>query len=216
MAPEPTDVGPMYGGHLRVSDADRHQAVRLLDAARADGRLTEADHRERTALAARAVTFDDIVPVTRDLVATADMVAADRRQELAIRPAEAAGPALVPAATGAPLPAMWQVGIFAGATRKGAWQVPSRINALAMFGGVTLDLTEALWSSDTIEVNVGALFGGVDIIVPDDVEVRDSAVALFGSVDVSSRAAVGRRLLIVRGLAGFGGVSVKGPKVKRG
>ena len=114
------------------------------------------------------------------------------------------------------LPAMWQVGIFAGATRKGAWQVPSRINALAMFGGVTLDLTEALWSSDTIEVNVGALFGGVDIIVPDDVEVRDSAVALFGSVDVSSRAAVGRRLLIVRGLAGFGGVSVKGPKVKRG
>ena len=78
MAPEPTDVGPMYGGHLRVSDADRHQAVRLLDAARADGRLTEADHRERTALAARAVTFDDIVPVTRDLVATADMVAVEQ------------------------------------------------------------------------------------------------------------------------------------------
>lgn len=211
MAPEPTDVGPMYGGHLRVSDADRHQALRLLDAARADGRLTAADHSERVALAEASVTFDDIVPVTRDLVATADVVAAVGSQELALREATPA-PAIVPAATGASLPTMWQVGIFAGATRKGAWQVPSKINAVAMFGGVTLDLTAALWSSDTIELNVGALFGGIEVIVPDDVEVRDSAVAIFGGVDVSSRAAVSRRLLIVRGLAGFGGVSVRPPK----
>ncbi len=205
----------MYGGHLRVSDADRTQAVRLLDAARADGRLTDADHAQRVAEARAAVTFDDIIPVTRDLVATADMVVDRRSQELAV-PARTQQPVLpVPAASGAALPAMWQIGIFAGASRKGAWHVPAKINAVAMFGGVTLDLTDALWSTDTLEVNVGALFGGIDIIVPDDVEVRDSAFALFGGVDVASRTPKGRRVLIVKGFAGFGGVSVKNPKRPR-
>lgn len=211
MAPEPTDVGPMYGGNLRVSDADRSQAVRLLDAALADGRLSADDHAQRRAEAGAAVTFDDIVPITRDLVATAEVVSSRRSQELALR----SDSAVVPAATGANLPAMWQVGIFSGATRKGAWQAPSTINAFAMFGGVTLDLTDAVWCSDTIELNAGALCGGVDVIVPDDVEVRDNAVAVFGGVEVSSRAPTGRRVLIVKGLAAFGAISVKPPKRRR-
>jgi hypothetical protein len=212
MAGEPTDVGPMYGGHLRVSDADRQHAVRLLDAAYADGRLTRQDHDDRRRAAISSVTFDDIVPLTRDLVAAADEVVAHRSQELAV-PVPA--PAPVVRTEGTPRPAMWQVGIFAGASRKGVWHVPSRINAIAMFGGVTIDLTEAVWTSDTIEVNAGALFGGIDIIVPDDVEVRDAAVAIFGGVDVTSRTPTGQRVLIVRGFAGFGGVSVKGPKKRR-
>ncbi len=205
----------MYGGHLRVSDADRQQAVRLLDAALADGRLTPADHSARRAEAQNAVIFDDIVPVTRDLVATAEVISARRGQAVqAVAPISA--PALpVPAATGAALPTMWQIGIFGGASRSGAWQAPSRINAAAMFGGVTIDLTEALWCSDTIEITAGAFCGGIDVIVPDDVEVRDSVFSLFGGVDVKSRSATGRRVLIIKGFAGFGGIDVKPPKRRR-
>lgn len=210
MAPEPTDVGPMYGGHLRVSDADRGQAIRLLDAALADGRLTADDHAQRRTDAQAAVTFDDIVPITRDLVATADVVAAQRSQELLPRES-----APVPAATGANLSPMWQVGILSGITRKGAWQVPSKVNAIAFWGGVTLDLTEAVWSSDTIELNVLALMGGIEVVVPPDVEVRDQCVAFLGGVEVSSKAATGRRQLVVKGLASLGGVTVKTPKRRR-
>jgi len=120
----------MYGGHLRVSDADRQQAVRLLDAALADGRLTADDHAQRRSEARAAVTFDDIVPVTRDLVATADVVSQRRSQELATLARSA--PVPVPAPTGQDLPTMWQLGLLGGAERKGVWHAPAKINAVTL------------------------------------------------------------------------------------
>jgi len=204
----------MYGGHLRVSDADRQQAVRLLDAALADGRLTADDHAQRRSEARAAVTFDDIVPVTRDLVATADVVSQRRSQELATLARSA--PVPVPAPTGQDLPTMWQLGLLGGAERKGVWHAPAKINAVALMGGVKIDLTEAVWAKDEIELNVGALMGGVEVVVPDDVEVRDTTVAFMGGVQVSSRAATGQRRLVVTGFALLGGVEVKTPKRGKG
>ena len=66
--PEPTDVGPKFGGDLRAGDSDRDQVMTLLAAAYAEGRLTKEEHDERMAQAVNARTFDDLVPLTRDLV----------------------------------------------------------------------------------------------------------------------------------------------------
>ena len=38
--PEPTNVGPIAGGNLRASDADREQVATVLSTAYAEGRLT--------------------------------------------------------------------------------------------------------------------------------------------------------------------------------
>ena len=38
--PEPTNVGPIAGGSLRASDADRDHVATLLSTAYAEGRLT--------------------------------------------------------------------------------------------------------------------------------------------------------------------------------
>ena len=65
---EPTDVGPAYGGDLPVAAGDRTKVLTLLDSAYAEGRLTPAEHVERTQAANLAQTFDDLVPLTRDLV----------------------------------------------------------------------------------------------------------------------------------------------------
>ena len=45
--PEPTNVGPIAGGYLRASDADREHVATLLSTAYAEGRLTREEHDER-------------------------------------------------------------------------------------------------------------------------------------------------------------------------
>ena len=45
--PEPTNVGPIAGGNLRASDADRDQVATVLSTAYAEGRLTREEHDER-------------------------------------------------------------------------------------------------------------------------------------------------------------------------
>jgi hypothetical protein len=65
---EPRDVGPLYGGDYQVSPGDRQLVITLLTAARADGRLSAADCGVRLSAAYAARTFDDLVPLTRDLM----------------------------------------------------------------------------------------------------------------------------------------------------
>ncbi len=205
---EPTDVGPAVGGHLKASDGDREKVITLLDAAYADGRLTRDEHGERVQAALQAAVFDDLVPLTRDLVAL------DGRAKVAVS-APAAGPLVDPSGSTGDLDSF--VAIFGGTTRKGAWRVRSRMDALAVFGGVDLNMREAVFDAPVTEIRVFCMFGGVDIKVPEGVYVRDEVAGIFGGSEVSgtteeSQAPV---KLIVKGVALFGGVECKGPKRKR-
>ncbi|MCL1907598.1 MAG: DUF1707 domain-containing protein [Propionibacteriaceae bacterium] len=68
MSAEPRDVGPLYGGDQPVLDTDRQLVVTLLRAAQADGRMTELELTTRLQAVQYATTFDDLVPITRDLM----------------------------------------------------------------------------------------------------------------------------------------------------
>ncbi len=121
--------------------------------------------------------------------------------------------------------------VFGSNTRSGYWEPPERLEVLSLFGGVTLDFTDAnLYSGETI-VNCLAIFGGIDLIVPADLEVDANGTGLFGGFDLKAlkkqkKGIFSRRrgepsqeldldpddeppLLRVRGFALFGGVSVK-------
>ena len=65
---EPTGVGPIAGGNLRASDTDRDKVATVLSTAYAEGRITRDEHDERLDAVMRARTFDDLVPITSDLV----------------------------------------------------------------------------------------------------------------------------------------------------
>ncbi|MEV1128327.1 DUF1707 domain-containing protein [Agromyces sp. NPDC049794] len=52
---------------LRLSDAERDEAVGALVAARTEGRLTEPEYQERASAVRRAVTRGDLVPLFADL-----------------------------------------------------------------------------------------------------------------------------------------------------
>ena len=52
---------------LRLSDAERDEAVGALSAARMEGRLTEPEYQERASAVRRAVTRGDLIPLFADL-----------------------------------------------------------------------------------------------------------------------------------------------------
>jgi hypothetical protein len=207
---EPTDVGPAVGGDKPVSDADKFQVLHLLDAAAADGRLTPDELVSRQDAARSAQTFDDLIPLTRDLVPL------DQPATYVVtspEPAASRVRADSDAASSATL-----LAVFSGASRKGNWVVPEKISATAAFGGIEIDFSRATFTSDVVEVTVFAVFGGVTITVPEGAQVIDRAAGgLFGGMDIKTPEHVDPNVptIIVKGFALFGGADVKPPKIHR-
>ena len=201
--PEPTDVGPIAGGNLRASDADRDQVATLLTTAYAEGRLSKDEHDERLDQLLQAKTFDDLIPLTSDLVVVAPT--APRR------PRPRASPSTPPSTTDE---TDRHIAIFGGVTRKGDWRVRRKTQSLALFGGMDLDMREAVFEAPVVEITGFWCFGGLDIKVPEGMQVRDQTAGIFGGTDVRDlgEPIPGAPTLVIKGVTLFGGVSVHGPK----
>ncbi|MGM9550679.1 MAG: LiaF transmembrane domain-containing protein [Clostridia bacterium] len=52
----------------------------------------------------------------------------------------------------------------------------------AVFGGIKCDLRNTVFESDVV-INTCAIFGGVDILLPENVNLKVNATSLFGGVD---------------------------------
>jgi Domain of unknown function (DUF1707)/Cell wall-active antibiotics response 4TMS YvqF len=197
---EPSDVGPVVGGDLIAADADRDHVVTLLNAAHAEGRVTAAERDQRIAAARMAETFDDLVPLTRDLVGPA-----------------ASRPAVSYDEANASDSADQIVAIFAGASRKHAWRVRRNTSILTVFGGAEIDLTQATFESREVEINVFCLFGGIEITVPPGTDVNNQVMAVLGGIDVGKLAPPDPSAprITIKGVVGFGGVEIRNPKVRK-
>ena len=92
---------------------------------------------------------------------------------------------------------------FAGQEFNGA-------NVDAVFGGVDLDLTKAIINKDQI-INATAIFGGVEIKVPEGVNIKLKSTPIFGGVSNKAQATYNENLptLYINGTAIFGGVEIK-------
>jgi hypothetical protein len=193
---EPTDVGPAAGGDRAISEADRQHVITLLTAAHAEGRLSVPERDRRLEEAHGALIFDDLVPLTRDLVtATPNQVqyaAANDGHSDQI------------------------VAIFGGVERAGHWSVRAHTFISVMFGGAELDLSEAVFDDPEISFEVFCLFGGVELKVPEGTVVDNRLIAIFGGCDHKvSPPIAGAPRLVLKGFVGFGGVEVRNPKSVR-
>ena len=203
--PEPSNVGPIAGGDLRASDADRDQVATLLSTAYAEGRLSREEHEERLDQLMAAKTFDDLLPITRDLVIVgppAPVATSQSSSRFAID------------TTGQNPESDKMIAIFGGVTRKGRWRVRRNTHALALFGGMDLDLRDAIFEAPVVEISGFWCFGGLDIKVPEGIEIQDQTAGIFGGTDVRDVGdpAPGAPTLVIKGVSLFGGVSIKGPK----
>ena len=64
---------------------------------------------------------------------------------------------------------------------------------------------------------VSGALGGLDIKVPEGIEIQDQTAGIFGGTDVRDVGdpAPGAPMLVIKGVSLFGGVSIKGPKKRR-
>ena len=102
--------------------------------------------------------------------------------------------------------------IFGGIDRRGTWTVPRRMKIVAVFGGANLDLREARFPPGVVELDVTAVMGGINIVVPPGLAVQMHGSAIMGGFADINRAPANpdpdTPLLRVRGLTMMGGVNV--------
>jgi hypothetical protein len=203
--PNAAPARPVAEAELRASDADRDRIAEILRDALAEGRLTHEEHSERIEAAYAAKTVGELEPLVRDLPT--------HPADSAPRPAPAPAPSAPPATGGG----QNLVAVFGGAVRKGRWRVGHRTNAFACFGGIQIDLTEAVFEQRETVINTVAIFGGVEIKVPENVTLRCTGTGIFGGFDVLTHEAPDPDAPVVQitGLALFGGVDAKPKRGKR-
>ncbi len=159
--------------NIRASDADRERVVGVLAGAVADGRLTTEEHGERVARAYAARTLGDLAELTSDLAGT-------QAQPLRLDLSKAV------------------LAIFGSEVRAGRWIVPESFAATAIFGEVSLDLTEALLQRQHVVIHATAIGGNVHVTVFGLVTARTPrrkrwrSTRLAGGLGRASRRVLGR------------------------
>jgi hypothetical protein len=189
---------------IRISDADRFRVAEVLREAAGEGRLDldELDQRLEAAYAAK--TYADLVPLTADLPVTG-----------AAQP-----PVPRPAGPPVPVPAHERtVAVMSGSERVGPWTVGAEHTAVAVLGGVTLDLREARLTAAETVITANAFWGGIEVIVGPGVHLVVEGSGFLGGFDhARDKVAADLRpdspVVRVRGLAVMGGVTVQRRRVR--
>jgi hypothetical protein len=194
--PEPIDPR-----QLRVSDDEREQVAERLRVAAGEGRLGLDELEDRITAVYTAKTYAELEPITRDLPASG-----------------AAGPAASPAQRPR---GRWRVGrrpgrrktfvLMGGSDNKGAWVVPKSYVAVAVMGGIELDLREAEFEDTEVTINASCLMGGIGIIVPEGLNVQVHGFGFMGGYSGTPAGPVDpdSPTVHIRGFAMMGGVDVK-------
>lgn len=102
------------------------------------------------------------------------------------------------------------IAIFSGSTLKGEFAAPTHLDTIAIFGGSDVDLRDAHLPPGGMDIEVAAIFGGVDIKLPADCDFQIQVTAIFGGVNHPPFQKKGNRPLVrIHGAAVFGGVDIK-------
>ena len=148
---------------LRASHEDRDRVAELLRMAAGDGRLTAEELDERLEKALTARTYGELAALSEDLPAApgfaGDLLAGEPKD--LVRIDRRSG---------------W-------AKRDGRWLVPRRIEVRVTSGHVTLDLTEAVITQPSLEIDAKVSSGKMTLVTRpgiavdvDDVAVRSGGV----------------------------------------
>ena len=88
---------------------------------------------------------------------------------------------------------------------------PNKFNGAkvdAIFGSVYLDLSDASIKNESVIV-ASDIFGGINIKVPEDVEVKIKSTPIFGGVSNKSKGKNEKKIIYIEAYAVFGSVDIK-------
>ncbi|MFI9718073.1 DUF1707 domain-containing protein [Streptomyces sp. NPDC052396] len=184
---------------MRASDADRERVAEVLRVAVAEGRLDMEEFGERLDAVYQARTHGELQPLVRDLPA-----AAAQGTEPVPAGDWAGRIGRVPASRSA-------VAVMGGFQRKGNWTVPRRLTSFVFWGGGQIDLREADFEGPEIEIRCIAIMGGMEVIVPPELDVQVTGLGVMGGFDHSGSGAgtPGSPRVRITGFAFWGGVGVR-------
>lgn len=164
---------------IRVSHAERDQYVNRLNEAFAEGRLDVEEFSERVDQANQAKVRSELEVLVRDLpapgthlVSGTSAVPAPVAEYGAVQRIEPGGP-----------PQELHISPIGGLSRKGRWRMRPKTTVVTLIGGVDLDLTEATFAQQVVELRSYNVIGGVSLKVPPGVRVETSGFNLLGGTD---------------------------------
>jgi len=190
-------------GSLRASDQDRERTAEILRDAAGDGRLSMSELDDRLDAVYAAKTYAELEPIVRDLPHPGRVPGA---------PAVAASPPgdTVDRFGGQPTSSS-AIAIMGGFSRKGQWVVPADFTAVAIMAGGEIDLRDARFSQQSVNIHAVTIMGGIAIIVPDDAEVHVTGIGVMGAFEHGPTGAgsPGGPKIHINGLAFWGAVDIK-------
>lgn len=204
---------------VRASDAERHETARILQEAFSEGRLTVAEFDERTTQAYRALFRADLAELTVDLSPARRQFDPRPAPESDVRPEPRHDWMPANRVSGQPGTSA-SVAVMSGCERSAVWTIADSHTAVAVMGGISIDLREADLQSRETTIRAFAVWGGIEIIVPDDIHLVMDGFGLMGGFaeDRSTwkedprpvrQAPPGAPTVRVTGLALMGGVGVR-------
>ena len=203
-----TAVGGVIGkgGGVKPSQQTRQKTIDVLCQHFATETLDNDEFERRVELAHRVDTVHELRRLVADLPALGTISGSSQRAAPThgLRGATA-DPKLVSDTQIA-------VGVMSGSSRKGIWISPRHLWSVAVMGGVDLDFREARMGPGITEISAFALMGGVEIIVPPDLQVECSGIGIMGGFDCSDEVRQSSDpdspILKINGLAIMGGVDI--------
>jgi len=179
----------LIGGlmNVRASDADRDATVNRLREAAGEGQLTLEELTDRIEAAANAVMRSDLVLLTCDLPAAAAVGVATH----------SAG-----------------VRGLGDVKRSGPWTVLAENSFRTWLGHIKLDLREAQISATETHIYARALFGNIDLLVPEGIAVEVQARTRLGRTNLQASSGVpGAPRIVLSGGTFSGNINVRHPRL---
>ncbi|MFQ6393404.1 DUF1707 domain-containing protein [Nocardia sp. KC 131] len=208
---------------LRVSDAEREHVGELLQRAVGLGMLSLGEFTERMDTALAAKTRGELNAVLIDLpgVRLVGQPAAPPSAFVnaasfmnSVPPFGKRGPMSAVPGPASAAPSNLIRSRLSGVSRRGPWQVAPSLRTNNWLSGVTLDFTEAIMSTQVVELHVDDYCSSLTLIVPAEATVDLNALDLVGS-SVNNKVRTGPPFgplhLVVHGRIYFGSVTAKHP-----
>ncbi|HEY3142652.1 MAG TPA: DUF1707 domain-containing protein [Acidimicrobiales bacterium] len=197
----------MADGGARIGDAERQAVIDLLRHHTGQGRLTLDEFAERAGQVYAAKTHDELTEILSDLPE-------------GVRPATPSVVVPTPQVGSPATPARRRrfVAIMSGSEARGPWRAPSKMTAMAFWGGVHIDLRNALIESSEVVITAWAIMGSVTVTVPPGIPVElDGMVVMGGNSNTvrNEKLIPGAPLVRVRARGLWGGVTLRNPSKKR-
>jgi len=167
----------------------REEAIRALSAALSGDRISFDQFESRLALVRQApnrATLDAILadlPVDEEFVLPTGLVPPARDHT-----AVAGHEDLMPVE---PAEVLRIKTVMGSSKRAGSWTVPFRLELKVVLGELTVDLRDAVFCSDTLDLDLHVLLGSLTLIVPAGTQVENESEEKFSSSSHSTRSTRG-------------------------